>query len=103
MLGVEFGEVLEIRNAEHLIADGFLMQAETLNLRADDADQLDAAEDRAVFVCEVGKADSLLGRVCSPVVVRVKDIDLDPAAFLSENEEHDFEELLSVRRIIRSG
>ena len=54
MLGVEFGKVLEIRDAEHLVADRLLMQAQALNLRDDDADQLDAAEAFAVLAGEVG-------------------------------------------------
>ena len=54
VLGVEFGKVLEIRDAEHLVADRLLMQAQALNLRADDADQLDAAEAFTVLAGEIG-------------------------------------------------
>ena len=54
VLGVEFGKVLEICDAEHLVADRLLMQAQALNLHAADADQLDVAEAFTVLAGEIG-------------------------------------------------
>jgi hypothetical protein len=84
MLSIQLRQMLQVSNLKHFIPDRFLMQPQSLNLAFHDADHFDAAESGAVLAGEVREARRLFRGVAAGFVVRVENVDPDPAAFAPE-------------------